>query len=504
MTRGAVAAGHPCPARAGAQVLAEGGNAFDAALAAAFAGAVCEGALTGPCAGGFMLARPAGQRPALLDFFVSAPGLGPDGRRMDPAELDHFVVPFGGADQIFHHGPASVATPGMTKGLLEIHRRWCTLPLRDLVAPAAELARDGVRINGGQAFLNEILADMLVATPACAKIHAPDGRVLIEGEALGNPDLAGSLEAIADGKGDELLAAIHEYLRAEGGHVTQADLDAYEVIERNPIALSYRGTRMFTNPPPSSGGVLIAAALARLDSRPPPHDTVSHYIEMAAAGVHANAMRDAEFPDALHHPDAAERFAASRKPAGSTTHISAIDAQGNLASMSSSNGAGSGYVVPGTGVMLNNIMGEEDLNPGGFGLVEPGRRMTSMMSPSLLIKGDDDAIALGSAGSNRLRSAILQTVMNVIDARMDLKEAIARPRIHPEGIGVDIEAGVPEEVINALGEEGHRLRRWSAMNLFFGGVSAVAGNNGEFSGAGDPRRGGHAALATDRGQVIDL
>jgi gamma-glutamyltranspeptidase/glutathione hydrolase len=154
--------------------------------------------------------------------------------------------------------------------------------------------------------------------------------------------------------------------------------------------------------------------------------------------------------------------------------------------------------------MLNNIMGEEDLNPGGFGLVPAGKRMTSMMAPSILLGTNESAIALGSAGSNRLRSAILQTVMNVVDAEMELKEAIARPRVHPEGMGVDIEAGVPEEAINALYGDGHVVRRWSAMNLFFGGVSAVARKRGEFSGGGDPRRGGHAAIATKGGEVVDL
>jgi gamma-glutamyltranspeptidase/glutathione hydrolase len=129
--------------------------------------------------------------------------------------------------------------------------------------------------------------------------------------------------------------------------------------------------------------------------------------------------------------------------------------------------------------------------------------MASMMAPSLLIGANDSAVALGSAGSNRLRSAILQTVMSVVDAEMELQDAIARPRVHPEGLGVDIEAGVPDEAIDALYADGQVVRRWSAMNLFFGGVSAVAVKRGEFSGAGDPRRGGHAALAKE-GEVIDL
>ena len=148
--------------------------------------------------------------------------------------------------------------------------------------------------------------------------------------------------------------------------------------------------------------------------------------------------------------------APSRKPAGSTTHISAVDADGGMASLSSSNGSGSGVVVPGTGILLNNMLGEEDLNPGGFGLLDAGLRMTSMMAPTLLLRGGEPVLALGSAGSNRLRSAILQTMVSVIDGGLGCSAAVARPRVHPEGDGVDVEGGVPEEAVAALVADGHR------------------------------------------------
>lgn len=484
-----MAAGHPLSARAGAEILAEGGNAFDAALAAAFAGAVCEGALTGPAAGGFLLARPAGGVPVLLDFMVAAPGLGPNGSPLDPAELNVFTVPFGGALQDFHNGPASVATPGMIPGLLETHRRWCSLPLGALVDPAARLAREGVVITPEAAYFNEILAQMLLATPECAAIHAPEGSVLTEGETLRNPDLADTFELIAAGRARELGAALEAHQRANGGHVTGHDLTEYQVIQRAPLVINYRGTTIYTNPPPSSGGALVGAALGHLSGNAPPVGDVEHYSRAAAAGSYANAVRNSWDRE-------------TRKPTGSTTHVSAIDSAGNIASVSSSNGAGCGVVVPGTGVMLNNIMGEEDLNPGGFGLVPAGRRMTSMMAPSILL-GDERAVALGSAGSNRLRSAILQTVMSVVDAQLSVAEAVSRPRVHPEGDGVDVEGGVPEEAVDALAADGYRVRRWTDMNLFFGGVSAVASSGAGFAGAGDPRRGGHAAIATRSRDVTD-
>ncbi|HSJ73517.1 MAG TPA: gamma-glutamyltransferase, partial [Miltoncostaeaceae bacterium] len=188
-----VAAGHRLTARAGAEALARGGGAVDAVCAAAFAAAVAESPLTGPGAGGFLLARDPVGATTLLDFFVAVPGLGPRGRRLDPGDLVSFTVPFGGADQVFHIGPASVAVPGMIAGLGEAHRRWGRLPLAELVEPAVRIAREGVVLGPEAAYLHRILGEMLVATPAAAAVYAPAGRLLGEGERLALPELAETL-----------------------------------------------------------------------------------------------------------------------------------------------------------------------------------------------------------------------------------------------------------------------------------------------------------------------
>ena len=519
---GAVAAGHRLTARAGAEALARGGGAVDAVCAAAFAGAVAESPLTGPGAGGFLLTRDPDGATALLDFFVAVPGLGPRGRALDPDELSSFTVPFGGADQVFHIGPASVAVPGMIAGLGEAHRRAGRLPLPDLVEPAVRLAREGVVLGAEAAYLHEILGGMLTATPEAAAVYAPGGRLLGEGERIALPDLADTLahlgQAGAASMRDGALAqAIVAHLRATGGLVTRDDLAGYRVVERAPLEVDYRGVTVLTNPPPSSGGALIAAALRELAAHPPPADDVAHYRAVARAGAAANALRDDDFARDLREEDCMERLwarlagpadapgpPATRKPAGSTTHISAVDADGGMASLSSSNGSGSGVIVPGTGILLNNMLGEEDLNPGGFGRLPAGVRMTSMMAPTLLLRDGEPLLALGSAGSNRLRSAILQTMVSVIDGDLGCARAVARPRVHPEGDGVDVEGGVPEAAIAALAADGHRLRRWGAANLFFGGVGAAGRGTGGLEAAGDFRRGGAAAGVTAAGQVIDL
>jgi gamma-glutamyltranspeptidase/glutathione hydrolase len=518
---GVCAAGHRASALAGARALAHGGTAVDAVVAAAFAAAVAESPLTGPGAGGFMLVRPPGGPAVLLDFFVAVPGLGPGGRRLRAEDLHAFTVPFGDADQVFHIGPASVAVPGQVQGLCAAWERFGRLPLDDLLEPAVRLAREGVPLTRQAGYLHRILAEMLTHTPAAADVYAPGGRLLGEGEVVRLPELADTLAELARTgpaamrAGGALAGRVREGLEAMGGLVTAEDLAAYRVLERPPLEVAFRDVTLLTNPPPSAGGVLIAAALRALDEDPPAADAAGHYLGVARAGARANALRDDAFTRLLHEEDFLERFwagrlggggagAARRAPTG-TTHVSAVDADGGMASCSSSNGSGSGVMLPGTGFLLNNMLGEEDLNPDGPGVGVPGRRMLSMMAPTLMLRHGEPVVALGSAGSNRLRSAILQTVVNIVDAGLDLPAAVRRPRVHPEAGGLDVEGGVPEAVCAALeAAGGFRLRRWGDTNLFFGGVSAAGRIGGRLQGAGDPRRSGAAAGVTRAGEVIEL
>jgi gamma-glutamyltranspeptidase/glutathione hydrolase len=467
-----------------------------------------------------MLVCSADTAPVLLDFFVAVPGLGPHGRPLDPSELHAFTVPFGDADQVFHIGPASVAVPGMLQGLCAAWERFGHLPLQELVAPAVECARQGVVLSPQSAFLYRILGEMLVFSPDAAAAYAPHGDLLGEGDAFRNLDLASTLEEVgrtgvaAMRPGGWLAEMVVAGLADTGGLVTAADIAEYRVIERRPLEMAFRGRTVFTNPAPSSGGVLIAAALAQMQGRPPAVGAVAFYRAVAAAGEYANSLRTKDFARRLQDADADEtdwtQFVeptagtpVTRGPNG-TTHVSVVDAGGMIASLSSSNGTGSGVTIPGTGFLLNNMMGEQDLNPGGFGSMPAGIRMTSMMAPTVVMEGARPRLGLGSAGSNRLRSAILQTLVSIVDDRMPIADAVARPRVHPEGGGIDVEGGVPEEVRAALETDGRVLRCWGDRNLFFGGVSAVGWRGDELQGAGDPRRGGAAFGVSGSGEVIDL
>jgi gamma-glutamyltranspeptidase / glutathione hydrolase len=484
---GVIAAGHPLTAQAGAEVLRAGGNAVDAAVGAMLTSFAAEPLLTGLGAGGYMLVAGGGQEPVLLDFFVQAPA-----RRRDEgaAELEAVDVSFGDAVQVFHIGPASCGVYGTPAGVCAAVERWGTIPLARLAGPAARLAREGVTLNAGQAYVAEILADLLTSTPECAALWAPHGQVLREGELLRNPELGDALERLgADGaepfyRGD-VARAVCAWLKERGGSLSARELESYRAIEREPLSVDYRDRTVLTNPPPSAGGTLLAYSLALLDRGPQPPPLQ----EVLAAMESAQAERTPEFVEGLAQEGFLERFLAAKL--GSTTHISVLDSHGRACSVTCTNGEGSGVVVPGTGIHVNNVMGEEDLNPLGFHRHPAGRRMPSMMAPSVVLRDGEVELVLGSAGSNRIRSAILQTIVGVVDHGLGARAAVNAPRAHVEDGIVYHEPGIDIPASRALDLE-REVVRFHSLNLFFGGVQAVHSVGGRLTGAGDPRRGGVA------------
>jgi gamma-glutamyltranspeptidase / glutathione hydrolase len=493
--KGVVAAGHPLTAQAGARVLREGGNAVDAVVAAMLTSFVAEPLLTGLGAGGYMLVAGAEQQPVLLDFFVQAPT---NPRHQNPsddsvAELEAINVSFGDAAQVFHIGPASCGVYGTPAGVCEAVRRWGTVRLEELVAPAVRLAYDGVKLNAGQAYVAKILADLLTSTPECAALWAPDGHVLREGEVLRNGELGDALARLAsDGaepfyRGD-VAAAVRDWLSTRGGSLSGEDLAGYRAIEREPVRIGYRDREVLTNPPPSAGGTLLAYALALLDRGPAPPTLGGVLAAMRAA----QSERTPAFLEGLSEERFLERFLATRL--GATTHISSLDAEGRACSATCTNGEGSGVVVPGTGMHINNVMGEQDLNPFGFHRHPAGRRMPSMMAPSIVMRDGQVELVLGSAGSNRIRSALLQTIVATVDHDMDAREAVDAPRVHVEGGVLYAEPGIDLGGLDDEPED-EQIVRFSDLNLFFGGVQAVRRRGSLLTGAGDPRRGGVAVSA---------
>jgi gamma-glutamyltranspeptidase/glutathione hydrolase len=519
--KGVVAAGSRLTADAGGWALREGGNAFDAAVAAMLASFASESLLTGLGAGGFLLAHTADGEDHLLDFFVEA-----GGRGLDPearVDLVAAEVRFDETPQIFNVGPASCGVPGTPAGIWEMAGRFCSMPLPELVKPAVRYAREGVTVDRVQGYVFCLLESIITAEPEGRALYAPDGRLLREGDTFSFPDLADGLERLAAEGPDSIYRgegahAISRWLVERGGMVSEADLAEYRVVEREPVRTAYGGREVLTNAPPSSGGVLIAYALALLERV---HSgalaEVDALVLLTEVMGETNRAREGDFHLRLHAPRVAEWLlseslvgeaaariegaVASGAPApggstpanlGSTTHLSVLDANGNAAAITCSNGTGSGVVVPGTGVHLNNMLGEEDLNPLGFHRHEPGTRVTSMMAPTTVLCEGEIELSLGSAGSNRLRSAILQVIRGVVDDGAGVSDAVERGRLHYEAGILHAEPGFDAGTLDEVERRGYRLVRWKDRNLYFGGVQAVRRDRrtGQLSGAGDPRRGG--------------
>ncbi len=484
-------------------MLEAGGNAVDACIAAAFASWVAESPLTSPGAGGFMLIHRAADRSTrVLDFFAAVPGLGHGGHA--PA-MDEIEVAFTGSStkQVFRIGAGSCAVPGAALGIEAAHRGYATIPLAELAAQAVALAREGIALTREQGYLHAVLDVILRHTPEARAVYGGE-RPLGAGDTLQLRELADTIELLArEGAGaiygGELGHAIVEHVPG----ISLEDLRSYRVARRRPVLTRYRGHDVLSNPPPSSGGVLVAYGLALLE-RVGSVDTAT-IVEVMREQTRIRS--DREFLRRLYRGGLGTRLldaavvaegtariraglagTAERPAAAGTTHISVVDAAGNAASLSSSTGSGSGVVVPGTGIHMNNMLGEADL---AAGLRTPGVRLTSMMAPTLALGPDGPRLVTGSAGSVRLRGAIMQIVVNVLGRGLDVREAIDRPRVHVDEPHVHLEGGFDPAEADALEARGDDVVRWRRRNLYFGGAAAVELRpDGSLAAAGDPRRGG--------------
>lgn len=480
--RAVAAGGHRATCEAALATLGAGGNAFDAIVAAGFASATSEPLMTGLGGGGFCLTRTAAGEATLFDFFVDTPGRG-----LDPVPEPHFfpvALQYPGVEQVFNTGMGSAAVPGTVAGYLAIHRALGRLPLDVVLAPAVALARDGVVLDEFHASVSELLWPILRLTADGRRLFGLGDDPQPPGHRFTNPDTAAFLaELQADpshdlwsaGRGEQVVAD----MAAGEGLLTAEDLAAYTVADRVPLEVRYRDRTVLTNPPPAFGGELIGRGLGFLAVELPRPGEWGDPAHLAALG---RALQDME---GSRRPGDGPAFSRG------TTHASVADAEGNVASLSTSNGEASGYVVPGTGVMLNNMLGEEDLHPDGFHAAPPGVRVASMMAPTVVLGPDGDVeLVLGSGGSARIRTSMLQAISAVVDFGLAPEAAVARPRIHWDGTSFQVEPGFPEAAVAALEALGP-VNRWTQRNLYFGGVHAVAPTG---HGAGDPRRAG-ACLA---------
>jgi len=511
---------------AGLAVLKSGGNAVDAAVAAAFALAVTHPAAGNIGGGGFLLVRLAGGETNFIDFREQAPLA---------ATEDMYLGPDGKPTQDSVIGWRAAGVPGTVRGLELAHRRYGKLAWKDVAAPAVKLARDGFALSAAQArSLNG--SRLLAQFPESRRIFQRNGTAWSEGDVLKQPELAQVLERIAaagaqDFYEGETARRLADAMRAHGGLITLEDLRRYRAVERAPLSGGYKGYTILSAPPPSSGGAGLLQVLGVLagtgyEKSGPGSAPTIHYVAEALRRFFAErgeflgdpdferlpvaGLLDPRHLDRLRRSIDPERATPSRSlragapvfEAPETTHLTAVDRAGNAAALTYTlNGSfGSGVTVPGLGFLLNNEMDDFSVQPGfpnSAGLVQgrvnairAGKRPLSSMTPTIVLKDGQFFLALGSPGSGRIISSVLQVLLNVIDHRMPLAEAVAYPRFHHQWLPdrLYVEPGFRIETLRKLEAMGHAVEQTRGI----GEVQAVWLNGGWLEGVADPRGEGAA------------
>ncbi|CAN5447343.1 N/A [soil metagenome] len=448
----AIAAPNEAAADAGEQVARAGGNAVDAALAAALVAMVNEVGIVSLSSGGFVTVRPSGGGPAYtVDGWMDMPGRG---RSLGGGTWDVHTAYGGGVDVT--SGPGSVAAHGSVAAFGETHRREGRLPWREIVAPAIDVAAGGFRLtSASRYYLDYVHHDIFGWDDASrAAVHDAGGEVTTGIVVV--PDLAASLEIIAAEGPDALHTGtlaelISSDVLSRGGLLGPEDLAAYRPVVRPSLRTRIGGWTLETAPPPSIGGVCVAAMLRLLDSEvdsATDRDLMIR-VQRAVLGHRLDVLDHSDdlVRDARAFLDLVDRSDLAALESGSTAHVSATDSEGTACSVTVSSGYGAGMIARGTGIWLNNCLGEQELNPRGLHGSAPGSRLISNMAPCVAIHDDGSVLAIGSPGADRITTAITQVVAGFVGG-LSLTEAVHRPRVHVH------RAGRADEVVKVEDDEG--------------------------------------------------
>ncbi|HIL86163.1 MAG TPA: hypothetical protein EYG56_00825 [Candidatus Marinimicrobia bacterium] len=440
-----IAGGHHNTVDSAHNILKLGGNAFDAAIAGVFSSMSCEYLYTGAASGGAMLVKKNGSSPQIIDFFVETPAI-------NPAKVKDFKTihaDFGGTKQKFNIGVGSVGIPGTLPGLIQIHKNYGSLPFSVLVEQAVDLAKNGCSISQNQEYLSEVLSPVISSSKTLKSIFTKRGSLLKKGDSFFNKDFGSFLEQFLYEDANkfykhEVCPLFYNALK-KGGIISLKDLQEYTPKKRGPLKMLYRNHSIFMNPLPSTGGRLINRGLGGLQE--------------------LNHVSRKDIESALYKIKTVKE----KDMVGSTTHISIIDKENNVASVTTTNGVGAGFIIPGTGIMPNNMLGEKHLNPRGFHGWKSKQRIPSNICPTLIVDNNQNLTTLGSAGSSRIISAIISVITNLINNGMPLKEAISKPRVHLEGSTLHCE---PHS--NHLEYQTKNVVMWEEKSMYFGGVNACS------------------------------
>lgn len=503
--RVALAATGPASLAAGQAVAGDGGNAVDAAIAAAVTSMSTEPGIVSLAGGAFVTVWPPTGNPVVLDGNVVMPGAGLPreafGRGVRKVDTDY------GGGVTMHAGHGSVAVPGALAACESAVARHGSRLWSSVVEPAAAACRDGYPIGGAAARYLALVGDVLFGHDpgARAVTRRVDGSPFAAGDVARNAELAAVLDEVARVGGSllttgEVGRALVSEMAANGGLVTQADLAAYEVVVRPPLRRVVGDWDIAVNPPPSVGGPMLAVMLGELArSRSPSWDEVLR-IQRAVLAYRVAVHDHSRNLDADGHALLAsvDRHGLAGLPtSASTAHISAVDSDGLACAVTMSSGYGAGVTVAGTGLLLNNALGEPELNRRGLHALEPGTRLASNMAPTVGRAADGRVLAVGSPGADRITTALMQVLDQLCLQGADLDTAIRAPRMHvrfgTSGAAL-VEHEAHAEIALAIIRAGLPGLDHGDLSMYFGGVGAAYRDAaGKLSAAGDPRR--EAAVA---------
>lgn len=497
--RVAVAATGDQALTAGLEVARAGGNAVDAALAAAFVSMSTETGIVSLAGGCFVNIWPAGGEPVVIDGNVEMPGRGLAPDRLGSG-VREVVTSYGGGVTM-QAGAGSVATPGTVQACALAHERHARLPWQRLLQPAQRAARHGYPTSHAAArYLHLVAADLFAPDPdAYAILTNEAGALLAGGEITTNVELADVLEQLGS-DGASLFTtgpvgrAFVDQMATEGGLVSMADLVAYRPVERPAHRIRVGDWDVAINPPPSVGGPMLAVMLGELARRGQWDWADAIEIQRAVLGHRAH-VHDRSWDLEADGRTLLEAVAAhglgALRGSGSTAHVSTVDDEGTACAITMSSGYGAGLAIPGTGIMLNNCLGETELNPHGLHAVAPGTRLASNMAPTTGRTDDGRVLAIGSPGADRITTALMLVLGQGALHGADLQHAIARPRVHLRlgDAGFTCEYERDEELAAAVASSGLPSHEYPEPHMYFGGVgAALLAGEGLLQAAGDQRR----------------
>lgn len=476
----AISAGHEKTLEVAKLILENGGNAFDAAIACHFAMFITEPCMASAGGAGFAMVKPHDQAPQFLDFFCQTPMV----KHKKPTDFFEIMVDFGSEQEGFYIGLGSAAVPGTIAGLFELHRRYGSMPMKDLVSPAIAFANEGILLNTFQAYDLHLLKPIFYQDPKVREVFYNGEEIKIEGDLLQMPEMADFLHFLVD-EGDrgfyqgDISRLVAEASEERGGFLNRQDFENYKVNVLEPFYFQFGDHNVYTANGPSKGAGLLAAFLYQMQNRTNQEFgfAIQEAQQLKKTEGAIQAFIDAKYPTSNY------TLNPSNPSELGTSHFNIQDSKGNGICLTTTIGEGCGFFIPGTQMHLNNMLGEIFLLPNGAHSWTPNERMQSMMTPTLVLDKANELVGLfGSGGAGRIPYVIGQVLYHLLKDGLSIEAATEMPRVHFQDGFFQMEEG--NEIMASL----ENLKVWGNKSLYFGGVHSIFTLDNKVMAYSDARR----------------